>query len=290
MLTSLFINGVFEETLAEIEKTQHAHPGMECYMQPYSSHKVKLLAESDPTRESPITLYFSLTKSLNYISYRAKIVGWQDKRKLSQAALVPLNQHISDFQPSERDIYLTARNGKPCVNLISVIDVTRLETQIPVSCLIKTTDGTPLKKRTQAGGWSRVREQFGWLGTVSEAVQDDVEAALQVEVAKSLGDSAAARQQRLAMAPRLPEPIQVVSRAFRRNPDVIAEVLVRANGTCEECHSSAPFRRASDDTAYLEVHHRKYLSEGGEDTVANALALCPNCHRELHFGKRDAPQ
>jgi 5-methylcytosine-specific restriction protein A len=26
------------------------------------------------------------------------------------------------------------------------------------------------------------------------------------------------------------------------------------------------------------------LAEGGEDTVENALALCPNCHRRLHFG------
>lgn len=291
MPTSLFINGAFEDTLAEIEKTQHAHPEQRCYLQPYSSGRIKLLAESDPTPESPITLYLSLTGSLNYVSYRAKIVGWQDKRKLAkdQPALAQLNQHIKDFQPSENDIYLEARDGKPCVNLISVINVEHLETQIPVSCLIKITDGKPLKKRTRAGGWSPVREQLEWLGTITEAVKDDVDTALRVEVAKSLVDHATARQQRLATAPKLAESIQVVSRVFRRNPDVIAEVLIRAKGTCEECHSSAPFCRASDDTPYLEVHHRKMLSEGGEDTVANALALCPNCHRKLHFGKGDAP-
>jgi 5-methylcytosine-specific restriction protein A len=26
------------------------------------------------------------------------------------------------------------------------------------------------------------------------------------------------------------------------------------------------------------------LSEGGGDTVDNAVALCPNCHRECHHG------
>ncbi len=26
------------------------------------------------------------------------------------------------------------------------------------------------------------------------------------------------------------------------------------------------------------------LSEGGEDTVENAMAVCPNCHMELHYG------
>ncbi|OOL15317.1 hypothetical protein BXQ27_32765, partial [Klebsiella aerogenes] len=26
------------------------------------------------------------------------------------------------------------------------------------------------------------------------------------------------------------------------------------------------------------------LSNGGEDSVENAIALCPNCHRQAHFG------
>ncbi len=26
------------------------------------------------------------------------------------------------------------------------------------------------------------------------------------------------------------------------------------------------------------------LSQGGEDTIAHAAALCPNCHREAHHG------
>ena len=81
----------------------------------------------------------------------------------------------------------------------------------------------------------------------------------------------------------------MVSKVYRRNPDVIAEVLHRALGKCEGCLSPAPFERASDGSPYLEVHHRILLSQGGEDTVANAFALCPNCHRKLHFGKIDSP-
>ena len=34
---------------------------------------------------------------------------------------------------------------------------------------------------------------------------------------------------------------------------------------------------------YLEVHHLKRLADGGSDTIENAVAVCPNCHRELHF-------
>jgi len=37
-------------------------------------------------------------------------------------------------------------------------------------------------------------------------------------------------------------------------------------------------------TPYLEVHHRVPLAENGEDTVENAVAICPNCHRKAHDG------
>ncbi|WP_330847424.1 HNH endonuclease signature motif containing protein [Alicycliphilus denitrificans] len=50
-------------------------------------------------------------------------------------------------------------------------------------------------------------------------------------------------------------------------------------------HGSSLFVRASDGTPYLKVHHRVHLAHGGPDTVANTLALCPNCHRLRHFGR-----
>jgi len=46
----------------------------------------------------------------------------------------------------------------------------------------------------------------------------------------------------------------------------------------------APFLRKKDQSPYLEVHHMIQLADGGEDTTENAVALCPNCHRQLHFG------
>lgn len=111
----------------------------------------------------------------------------------------------------------------------------------------------------------------------------DSEAALLAAVNRSLADSAAVRAARLAVAAKLPERYQSTSTAFRRNADVIAEVLVRAAGHCEVCHRPAPFVRASNSTPYLEVHHTLPLSQGGTDTVANAAGLCPNCHRAAHY-------
>lgn len=77
---------------------------------------------------------------------------------------------------------------------------------------------------------------------------------------------------------------EVVKKVFIRNPYVVAEVRHRANGKCEYCKSVAPFFRSKDSTPYLEVHHVIPLAEGGLDIVDNAIALCPNCHRQTHYG------
>lgn len=70
---------------------------------------------------------------------------------------------------------------------------------------------------------------------------------------------------------------------FKRNPLVKIYVLQRSNGKCELCNNT-PFLNKYDQP-FLEVHHILPLSENGADTVLNAVALCPNCHRELHYGK-----
>lgn len=104
-------------------------------------------------------------------------------------------------------------------------------------------------------------------------------------VERSLLDSSSARQARLKRAKKIPAKVTVVTQVWVRNPDVIAEALARANGQCEGCRKPAPFRRRKDGTQYLEVHHKIQLAAGGEDTIENAVALCPNCHRKQHFGE-----
>ncbi len=76
---------------------------------------------------------------------------------------------------------------------------------------------------------------------------------------------------------------------FIRNEYVKAETINRANGVCESCSKPAPFIRKSDRTPYLEVHHKLPLAEGGEDTLENTVGICPNCHRNEHFGNPKWP-
>jgi len=112
----------------------------------------------------------------------------------------------------------------------------------------------------------------GWNQHFEESVQD------------ALQRNTEARKARIASASPLPKRVEVTATVFDRNPDVVAEVLLRAKGVCEHCANPAPFLRRSDGTPYLEVHHKTPLSVGGEDTVDNAYALCPNCHRKAHYG------
>lgn len=70
---------------------------------------------------------------------------------------------------------------------------------------------------------------------------------------------------------------------YRRDPKVKAWVLINANGFCECCNDPAPFTTVEGEP-FLEVHHLRRLADGGSDTVSNSLALCPNCHREMHYG------
>ncbi len=113
---------------------------------------------------------------------------------------------------------------------------------------------------------------------------EELEESFLNEVKKSMSESASEREIRLKSATKKPEKIIVSTVAYRRNPDVVVEALIRANGRCEGCFRNAPFIRKKDGSPYLEVHHIVPLSVGGEDTVENVIALCPNCHRERHFG------
>lgn len=102
-----------------------------------------------------------------------------------------------------------------------------------------------------------------------------------VEAAAKLSPSK--RKQILAIESKSPELTEVTTRVYKRSPYVVAEVLSRANGKCQSCKRDAPFLK-EDGTPFLEVHHIEWLSRGGDDSVENAIALCPNCHRQAHYG------
>jgi hypothetical protein len=87
--------------------------------------------------------------------------------------------------------------------------------------------------------------------------------------------------QKAASGDEKPQKRPVISNQYQRNPHVVALAKKIAEGYCQLCEMEAPFVD-KDGNPFLEVHHIKPLAEGGADTIKNAVALCPNCHRKMH--------
>lgn len=124
--------------------------------------------------------------------------------------------------------------------------------------------------------FQNIQQQIDELALVNAEFQFKLIASLQLESEE--------RRARIEVASRLPERREITTVIYTRNPDVVAESLFRAAGICESCRKPAPFNRKMDGTPYLEVHHKLSLANGGEDTLENTIAVCPNCHRRKHFG------
>ena len=118
------------------------------------------------------------------------------------------------------------------------------------------------------------------LPTLTKVFEDE-----EWKISKAKKLSRQKRRELLAKSDPKPTKTIVSQVVFNRNQYVIAEVLDRANGICEKCQNPAPFNKDKDSLPYLEVHHKIPLAENGDDTVENAIGLCPNCHRQAHYGK-----
>jgi hypothetical protein len=91
-----------------------------------------------------------------------------------------------------------------------------------------------------------------------------------------------ALKNRALSAKAIPNKQKIETFTYSRNRFVAAYAKKMANGICQLCDSSAPFKDANGEP-YLETHHIVWLSKGGKDIIENTVALCPNCHRKMHI-------
>lgn len=81
-----------------------------------------------------------------------------------------------------------------------------------------------------------------------------------------------------------PTRIRMVAYRFKRNPYIVEYAKRIASDICQDCKEPAPFINKTTKEPFLETHHIRSLADGGEDTIENTIALCPNCHRKRHYG------
>jgi 5-methylcytosine-specific restriction protein A len=103
----------------------------------------------------------------------------------------------------------------------------------------------------------------------------------------SIDGQALLQELRTALLSRDKQPLTgaVSTKEYKRaSAQTRAYAKLRAGGVCEYCGNPAPFVDLYG-LPFLEVHHLHRLADDGPDAPDNVAALCPNCHREAHFGR-----
>jgi predicted HNH restriction endonuclease len=83
-----------------------------------------------------------------------------------------------------------------------------------------------------------------------------------------------------------PSRVNTSGVTYARDPQIREAVKRRAGGKCEFCGELG--FQCSNCERYVECHHIIALADQGADRMTNVIALCPNHHREAHFGERRA--
>jgi len=142
---------------------------------------------------------------------------------------------------------------------------------------------TDMSEVSQIKWKDRSKKSYGKTQVTTKFLDD-----FESEVAEAFRLTSEERQKRLLKIPKNkpPDQVEITTTSYRKNPDVVAETLYQAyqkGGKCQKC-GAKPFINSRTGKPYLEVHHIKFLADGGFDTLANSIALCPNCHRKAHYG------
>ncbi|MDK1288607.1 HNH endonuclease [Pseudoalteromonas umbrosa] len=81
---------------------------------------------------------------------------------------------------------------------------------------------------------------------------------------------------------------------YNRNPKLAREAISRARYICEYDKNHTTFISGTTKNNFLEAHHLLPVSEESSelfkvnlDVLENIIALCPNCHRAIHYGDQE---
>lgn len=78
-----------------------------------------------------------------------------------------------------------------------------------------------------------------------------------------------------------PQQLEALAKRFERDPELTKIIKLLRGGKCQICGFS--FKTKSGDD-YAECHHLEHLADSGLDISSNILVLCPNHHRQFHYG------
>lgn len=181
--------------------------------------------------------------------------------------------HSKDFEEGFSKLGIQYKMQRRCTwdNYLGFIDIVR-EIQGALNDLLPMeTPATLLDAHSFV--WTVLNDFWGWT--------PDSETAAKI-VQKKQAEALYLQEKALSYGSIAPEKRDTKASHYIRNPKVIEYAKSRAKGVCQLCGAPAPFND-KNGMPYLEVHHIRWLSRGGPDTISNAVALCPNCHSKMHI-------
>lgn len=149
---------------------------------------------------------------------------------------------------------------------------------------ILNTKQIPVMRKAHSIGYLDYLNELGMFTDLEPINEDNYEAIRlrEQEEAKKLDDISLKKRAKKAKV--LPQKYFVSIAKYIRNQYVVEYAKRKANGICQDCFQPAPFINKKNGQPFLETHHIVPLGEGGEDTIKNTIAICPNCHRKRHYG------
>ncbi|MDE0080032.1 MAG: hypothetical protein OXO50_21115 [Caldilineaceae bacterium] len=151
--TAIFYRGMYKRQLELMLNAQEQNKCIRLFMQPYSKSPIRELKDDPPSPMNPAILYLSTNEDFAMVSWRAEIVGWQDKQKLSKE-----EQEQIDAEARHYDSGLYGIDDG-MVNLLQLRNVVNLDARFPVTELTKIKDGERVSENAFRSGWVYVRER-----------------------------------------------------------------------------------------------------------------------------------
>ncbi|MGD6808120.1 MAG: HNH endonuclease [Candidatus Bathyarchaeia archaeon] len=176
----------------------------------------------------------------------------------------------------ELDYYKNGHNP-PSKAWLKISEILRLKESIKIHELDDLSNNKKLKPATLQGRFAPVIDILDPMTEEEFNLEEERAKKLAQQLSdRELGEKAEQTQTKGPVRTQT-----VTGSRYLRNSNVTEFAKRRAKGRCQLCEIEAPFKD-KQGTPYLEAHHIVWLSEGGEDTIENTVALCPNCHRKMH--------
>ena len=170
----------------------------------------------------------------------------------------------------------TTKEASPRMRTVHEAIESAIEKNLKIRIIVL--DGKMGNANTQSKVSKRALDRSIWHVTAHNKKTGDCILTRGAEIENAVDDISAPPE-----GNRFPDRARVIVQVIKRDNQVRAHAIKRAKGKCEYCNVQG--FPTTTGGFYVEAHHIIALCDSGRDTVDNVIALCPQHHRQAHYGK-----